>query len=353
MKTRIATSLILVTSLSFAADINYQGTTQKALKGPETKKIVSLNNHHLKLKNVAIVKVKLSKKAKNAIKGRKKHKKNKDNFNKLPSSRQLMMNHVPVADQGVHGSCATFAVIGALNAIQGQSNYSELCLLNLGKYLANTGYSYSGWDGQDPAAILFRTQEFGLITKDKQKAIGCGGETEYPTWRYDDSSAITPEDYHAMSEPLESSGLAQWTTLFEPNIWLTKETPMTEVLYRTKLALYHGNRIIISTLLPLMGEGVGSDAKFHKDNDSWVLTGQIEQAIMLFSDVDAIWGAHAMIITGYDDNAIAIDNNGQKHKGLLTLRNSWGLEAGDNGNYYMSYDYFKMLVIQLNPLITL
>ena len=38
-----------------------------------------------------------------------------------------------------------------------------------------------------------------------------------------------------------------------------------------------------------------------------------------------------------------IDKNGLEHKGLITLRNSWGENAGDKGNFYMSYDYFDIL----------
>jgi C1A family cysteine protease len=53
-----------------------------------------------------------------------------------------------------------------------------------------------------------------------------------------------------------------------------------------------------------------------------------------------------MIITGYDDEAIAIDKLGHQHKGLFTLRNSWGSSVADKGNFYMSYDYFKTLAME-------
>ena len=56
---------------------------------------------------------------------------------------------------------------------------------------------------------------------------------------------------------------------------------------------------------------------------------------------------HEMIITGYDDRAVAIDDHGRAHKGLLTLRNSWGALAGDKGDFYMSYDYFKAFVMEV------
>ena len=53
---------------------------------------------------------------------------------------------------------------------------------------------------------------------------------------------------------------------------------------------------------------------------------------------------HAIIVIGYNDNAVItnpIDNS--RHKGVLKLRNSWGEKAGDHGDYYMSYDYFKLM----------
>ena len=58
-----------------------------------------------------------------------------------------------------------------------------------------------------------------------------------------------------------------------------------------------------------------------------------------------------MIITGYDDKAVAYDLNGKQHVGLLTLRNSWSENAGDNGNYYMTYDYFKKYASEAQAII--
>jgi len=56
------------------------------------------------------------------------------------------------------------------------------------------------------------------------------------------------------------------------------------------------------------------------------------------------------VITGYDDLAVAIDDQGRIHKGLLTLRNSWGKNVGDHGDFYMSYDYFKLLVLEVQQI---
>ena len=54
-----------------------------------------------------------------------------------------------------------------------------------------------------------------------------------------------------------------------------------------------------------------------------------------------------MIITGFNDYATATDKDGRVHRGLLTLRNSWGNKVGNEGDFYMSYDYFKLLTIEV------
>jgi C1A family cysteine protease len=48
-----------------------------------------------------------------------------------------------------------------------------------------------------------------------------------------------------------------------------------------------------------------------------------------------------------DDNAVAVDTHGKNHNGLLILRNSWGTSVGDYGEFYMSYDYFKLLAFDI------
>ena len=56
-----------------------------------------------------------------------------------------------------------------------------------------------------------------------------------------------------------------------------------------------------------------------------------------------------MVIIGYDDDAQVVDEKGYTfNKGIFILRNSWSSLAGDQGNFYMSYDYFKLLVHNLN-----
>jgi C1A family cysteine protease len=77
--------------------------------------------------------------------------------------------------------------------------------------------------------------------------------------------------------------------------------------------------------------------KYHEENDSWVYLPELKTAFETFENISA----HELVIMGYDDDAVAIDQNGEAHQGLLILRNSWGPNAGDHGNFYMAYDYFN------------
>jgi C1A family cysteine protease len=51
--------------------------------------------------------------------------------------------------------------------------------------------------------------------------------------------------------------------------------------------------------------------------------------------VDKPVGGHAVLITGYDDDVSTKTGNG-----VFRIRNSWGAEWGDGGDFYMPYKYF-------------
>lgn len=349
-------SMLLVSSIAVAApDISYEGiTTQTIARTPAITSFGKLSKlASPKLKSVTLLKLNLSEKIKKSIQKNAAHAMVfKTSPGKLPASVQLGMNTVPVLDQGFHGTCATFALTAALDALKGQGDYySELCSLNLGKHLAANGYGFSGWDGQSFRALLARVDEFGLISKHEQQAQGCGGLTEYPVIEEDTSAPMSIEDFHSISTPAYVSGLSDWSTLYDAAKWSTKDVPMDQILEQTKTSIHYGNRVLIGALLPITIPNVGAQGSFHAPNDSWVLTGPIEQSAKLFLMEYTQWGGHAMIITGYNDNAVAMDNEGHAHKGLFTLRNSWGSDVGDKGNFYMSYDYFSTLAIELEALI--
>ena len=56
-----------------------------------------------------------------------------------------------------------------------------------------------------------------------------------------------------------------------------------------------------------------------------------------------IYAGHEMVVIGYDDNAQVMDDEGNVNVGLFKVRNSWSKQAGDQGDYYISYDHFRVM----------
>ncbi|GGI87144.1 C1 family peptidase [Legionella impletisoli] len=258
---------------------------------------------------------------------------------------QLGMNNVPVLDQGSHGTCATFANTAAIDALLGQGDYiSQLCHLQLGRHLANVAYSPSGWKGSFGPVVLSQLDKFGMITKSNQQRYGCGGETEYPRFKGEPASEMSLPEYHTLSERLDER--VAWSSLID--VWqaILKETDTSTTLADVKRSIREGDRVTFGVLLVDIQLGlIGAVGKHQVVSDTWVLTPEIVNDIksnQAFNNA----GGHEMIITGYDDGAIAVDNQGRRYQGLFTLRNSWGTNVGNQGDFYMTYDYFKVLLLE-------
>ena len=257
-------------------------------------------------------------------------------------SVQLGMNNVPVLDQGQHGTCVTFAVTAAIDAAMNKGDYvSQLCLLQLGSYLENQGKGLSGWNGLWGNVALERLDEYGYINVANQKKYGCGGEKKYSSWKTPTTN-MSPEEYSQYSESLSNANV-EWETLFNTNNFTSDKSEMDKKLKAVKTALKAGQRVSFGVLLPRTDLGtVGADGWHHWFADTWVLSYDIAKALETATTLPG----HEMIITGYDDDAVAMDSWGHRHHGLLTLRNSWGSGVADWGDFYMSYDYFKALAIE-------
>lgn len=332
-------SLAINTSL-YAHDVKINGTIQHTIK---TSSLLPSNNnppHPIKL-----LKVELSKSAIAGLGRRAAEALNKQNVSQtakgLPSAVALGMNNVPVLDQGNFGSCVTFATTAALDAALDKGDYiSQLCSLELGNYLANNGYNPNGWNGADARDILSQIDSYGIISKKQQQANGCGGLTEYPAHENAiPESSMTLEAFHELSE--ETNSQVYWSPILD--VYASFERVDTnKTLAEVKQALYNKERVTLGVILLDFDLGTaGAVGSHHSTYDTWVLTPEIARDIYF----NPIFGGHEMVITGYDDNAIAVDDKGYQHKGLFTLRNSWGTSYGDKGDFYMSYDYFKVLVI--------
>jgi C1A family cysteine protease len=337
----VLTLTALIAQEIYAEDVTIIGTLQQTLQ--QSTKNLSTKEQ----KVIQLLKVQLSDEEKNLLASRVKelsstNKDIPDSQNSImfsETNKQLGMNNVPVLDQGSHGTCVTFAVSGAIDAILAKGDYiSQLCNLQLGTYLEQHGYGYSGWNGSYAIAVINQMEQFGIVNKQQQRTIGCGGMTEYPR-NNKPNSFMEPERYRQMSE-LIFGNRVNWFDEF------SRDDP-EKTLNEVKQTLNSGDRLVFAVLLPRTDLGTSGAIGKHNTwffQDSWLLTPEV------LAGVATVKAAHEMIITGYDDNAVATDNYGVKHKGLLTLRNSWGTSLGDDGEFYMSYDYFKLLTFDVTKL---
>lgn len=272
----------------------------------------------------------------------------------LPKKADQGMNNVPVLDQGRHGSCVTFANTAAMDALLGKGDYvSQLCSLELGAYLEKRSYLPSGWEGTTGGYVLNQLLQFGIVNKGDEKSRSCAGVNEYPT--EDESNTgnpITLDDYKQLSESLTDKVYWEPIMTFAQRIsWTEATTPAKAqaTLDNVKQTLTTKEagadaRVTFAVILPVSHCHAGACAKVHVANDTWAYTDEIK------NDSNPQLGGHEMVIVGYDDNAVATDKEGKQHKGLLTLRNSWGSDAGDHGNYYMTYEFFKQYVMEVQKL---
>ena len=329
-----------------AQDIKIVGTIDQPIKLPSSPNMFSATP--TAVRHISLLKIKLSDKARQKIKSRVDDALQAPQAFSTKSAKkiQLGMGNVPVLDQGGYGTCVTFANTAAVDAVLNKGDYiSQLCQLQLGRYLEKNAYNFSGWDGSLGSVVLNQMAVFGVVNKAQQVANGCGGLTTYPLSgnEADAGTEMSPVDYHQISEPIDNE-VVGWTLLLDAYQVFLDKTDMNNTVSQVKAALAAHDRLTFGVLLPEVEKGVGGAlGKHYRMYDSWILTPAIAAAM----ESETEFPGHEMIITGYDDKAVAIDEQGNAHKGLFTLRNSWGRRAGNKGDFYMSYDYFKALVIEV------
>lgn len=355
LKRLVVLSLFLINSLNngaYAKDLSIHGISKQTIPLAETHSF-KIAKPAPKTKEIALLRIELSDKARKIV--------NKRVLQALATpaallkstplaSVQLGMNNVPVLDQGGHGTCVTFANTAAIDAALGQGDYvSQLCQLVLGQYLSNMAYSVSGWDGSLGPVVLNQMSLFGIVSKAQQTANGCGGLNQYPLYGANPLGEITLPEYHQMSEPIREDEIS-WSSIMDIYQATLEDTDMTQIMNKVKAVLREGDRVTYGVMLADTHLGVaGAIGTFKAANDTWILTPEIakdlEKGVQL--------SGHEMVITGFDDAATAVDAQGRSYHGLFTLRGSWGSNVGDQGDFYMSYDYFRALIIEAQRIRTL
>ncbi len=261
----------------------------------------------------------------------------------LPSKVNLGMNNTPVLDQGSNGTCVAFANTAAIDAELSLGDYiSQLCYLNLSEYLhRKNADNKSAWHGLRGINVWRQIKKYGIVSKQYQRQYGCGGLKTYPELVFDEPQ-MTAGDYISVSEGVASK-IQYRQLLTEEKAWSKNHDPQ-EVLYQVKKALSVGGRVTFGLVVYYVDDTVYRAGSYHSHADTFVLTPNI---IKGYDDYTGDIGGHEMIIYGYDDNAtVTSEEDGQVSHGLLFIRNSWGENTGDHGDFYMTYDYFKKMTLE-------
>lgn len=353
VSTALILGLVMGPSASFAANVTIKGTVPgQVVLHERTHGFASASV----TKQISFLHVVLSQNAKNYLANHADDYLKASNLklkaSSLPVSALVGMNGVPVLDQGQHGTCVTFAVTGAIDATINSNKpntsydrYSQLCSLELGTTLENQSpvdeygqHTYpSGWDGTFGTILLEQIKKYGLVSTKYQLTKGCAGVRSYPIDNpYDTGNPMSIKDYKKSGEQIVPT--VSYNVILKDEDAFSGQVDMEVVLDKVKKGLASKHVVTFGTLLDVSQGQNGATGSYKSSYDTWVLTPAIAQ----HAKDGSINAGHEMIIIGYDDEAVV---DGQK--GILTLRNSWGDSAGDKGNYYMTYDHFKTLAMEV------
>lgn len=237
----------------------------------------------------------------------------------------LKMANVPVLDQGSLGTCVTFSITAALDALKQAGDFvSQQCLLELSStYYIPNNIEYdlcnnlSGWDGYFAECQLARVQRHGVVAKAQCL-------NKYPV----KNKKLSTDEYKNLSFN------GQWSKDFN---WKFIESGNIEEL---KKALNNGNRVAMGFLInPSKIEYANGYPINNKTSGLWALPTSKTGLESFLKELDEQIAnneasGHEVIVVGYNDA-----------QQVLKIRNSWGSTSGDNGEFYMTYDYYKLMAI--------
>ena len=267
----------------------------------------------------------------------------------LPASKYIGMNNLPVLDQGQWGTCVMFAATEAVDSLYdltGDNTASQLCSLEVGRAITPQ-FPDAGWNGNIGYKVLDQLSKYGYVDTVYQKGVGCGGLKSYPVQSEDNGKPMPIDIFTSISH--KQFSVNDWSPIYNFPGYFKPPTPTmaNQILTNIKQAINGNSRVTFGIMFANRVGHLGALGSYNNvANDTWVLTDQIKESI--FKPGNAF--AHEMVIDGYNDNACVDykdkDNKTQKQCGLLRARNSMGAKAGDNGDYYITYDYLKGLMIE-------
>ena len=217
-----------------------------------------------------------------------------EKFPDLPPKKDARAHCSPIEDQGDIGSCTAQAIVGMAEYMERRLygrhiNASRIFLYKVGREL-------DGYKGDTGAQLRTVMKAF--------KIFGIPPERFWPynTAKYDDMP--TPFVF-AMAQAYQALDYARLDIEGR-----TREN----VLYVIKQLLLQDHPVVFGFLVFSYGNNFG------------------EFRLPKFGESPS--GGHAVMAVGYDD-----DREIEESKGALLLRNSWGLDWGENGYGWLPYEY--------------
>ncbi len=285
----------------------------------------------------------------------------------------------PVLEQRDTNTGTTMAVLGAISVLADQEAnfFYTVCSLNLGEYLAgderykeyphvvdavrDAGLATypSGWNGSQTSLVLAQASAFGLVDSDYYSHHCGDGNFEDPDAKRTEVSADTFKMYATrIMRNLNGELLCSNYDADKPNCQYTgsgKSWKKPDSLVDTLKSIIEAQKLaVISTIVYEDLDNMGLSQSFYPFSEEpdvdvpnvWSLGDDVEACRRngQYSGKPCRLATHEMIAFGY------IDHPSDPDQGLFVLRNSWGQDLGDNGNFYMTYGYAEQLLTTIAAL---
>lgn len=225
------------------------------------------------------------------------------------STAVYLVPSVPVLDQGQQGTCVTFAATAAIDASLGiGDDISQQCSLELDDALGS-----SLWNGAQYASeVIDPLVKYGAVRN------GNCGSHSYP----DPAATITSEAYKALVDP----------SIQVSKIQYVHHEPATIEDVKAAIDAHHYVAIGFGLLNNGSAQSVqGFDVVVNGSTKSGGLWA-CKQPSSKKNFCGTAEAGHEVVIIGYDDA-----------QNLVKIQNSWNVEAGDSGYFYMTYEFLSAM----------